>query len=90
MNFNDINSLRLGSVLFAGAVLLFFILWVTGVFKKAVGTSQKTNDEIETWTDPCPVGSTFCQDGTIRCCPNSGQCCFGQVYVDPNVGNSFM
>lgn len=69
MDLNDINVLKVAVTLFVITAIVFFVLWVTGVFGRAVGK------------DPCPIGSTICLDGTSCCNGNKGgQCCFGGVY----------
>ena len=73
MDFNDNNVLKVAGVLFVITAIVFFILWATGVFGRAVGNGTNT----EVWKDPCPIGSTICLDGT-SCC--GGQCCMGGVY----------
>lgn len=64
-------------VLISCIIIFVFLLFVImGGFNG--GCKQ---DELEIWKDPCPVGSTFCQDGSICC--GSG-CCFGKPYVPFN------
>lgn len=63
-------------VLISCIIIFVFLLFVI-----MGGFNGGCKGELEIWKDPCPVGSTFCQDGSICCGPG---CCFGKPYVPFN------